>query len=74
MGAENELFQAQRAFVIGTGDLEIAYARLHMLTGELLGTLGVTREGVAARPDEVQGIADMEPTAACVAESVASQN
>jgi adhesin transport system outer membrane protein len=74
LDTENELFQAQRAFVIATWDLDVAYARVHMLTGELLDQLGVTREGIAARPEDLQGVADVEPLTACVAESVASQH
>jgi adhesin transport system outer membrane protein len=74
LDTENELFQAQRAFVSATWDLDVAYARVHMLTGELLDQLGVTREGIAAKPEDVQGVAGVEPLEACVAESVASQH
>jgi outer membrane protein, adhesin transport system len=41
LDTENEYFQARRAYINGERDLDIAYARVHAATGELLTALGI---------------------------------
>ena len=41
LDTENEYFQARRAYTIGERDLDIAYARVHAATGDLLAALNI---------------------------------
>ena len=43
LNAENELFEAKRAYTNATHDLAIAYARTHNQLGTILQALGITR-------------------------------
>lgn len=43
LNAENELYTARRAYVNAEFDLDIAYARVHAATGNLLVALGLSR-------------------------------
>lgn len=48
LDTENELFEARRAYTNAENDLNIAYARVHAGTGDLLEALGVSRLDVKA--------------------------
>ena len=54
LDTENEFFQARRAYTIAARDLDIAYARVHAASGDLLAALGVA-------PVEPQGPKEVEP-------------
>lgn len=51
LDAENEYFQASRAFIIAQADLEIAYARSLAAMGSLLPALGIVRDGLGILHD-----------------------
>lgn len=52
LDAENEYFQATRATVIAEGDLLIAHSRALASMGQLLVSLGISREGLEIFSDE----------------------
>lgn len=62
LNAENELYTARRSYVNAEVDLDIAYARVHAATGQLLVALGLSRPGNGL--DEVQGWSSGEDAAA----------
>ncbi len=51
LDAENEYFQASRAFIIAQSDLEIAHARALAAMGSLLPALGIVRDGLGVLHD-----------------------
>lgn len=51
LDAENEYFQASRAFIIAQADLEIAHARALAAMGSLLPALGIVRDGLGVLHD-----------------------
>ena len=53
LNAENELYTARRSYVNAEIDLDIAYARVHAATGNLLVALGLSRPD--NRPPESEG-------------------
>lgn len=54
LDTENEFFQARRAYVNAERDLDIAYARVHAASGDLLAALGIA-------PVEPEGPKEVEP-------------
>lgn len=68
LDTENEYFQARRAYINGERDLDIAYARVHAATGELMAALGI-KPVEPNVPPEVQTKGE-DVLARCPAESV----
>jgi adhesin transport system outer membrane protein len=68
LDTENEYFTARRAYTNGERDLDIAYARVHAATGDLLAALGVKPIEPNA-PPEVEAKGE-DVLARCPAESV----
>jgi adhesin transport system outer membrane protein len=68
LDTENEYFTARRAYTNGERDLDIAYARVHAATGDLLAALGVKPVEPNA-PPEVEAKGE-DVLARCPAESV----
>lgn len=62
LNAENELYTARRSYVNAEIDLDIAYARVHAATGNLLVALGLSRPD--NRPPESEGWSSGEDAAA----------
>ena len=68
LDTENEYFQARRAYTNGERDLDIAYARVHAATGDLLSALGIKPVEPNA-PREVEAKGD-DVLARCPAEGL----
>ena len=62
LNAENELYTARRSYVNAEIDLDIAYARVHAATGNLLVALGLRRPDNG--PSETEGWSSGEDAAA----------
>ncbi|MCM5682905.1 TolC family outer membrane protein [Schlegelella sp. S2-27] len=62
LNSENELYTARRAYANAEVDLDMAYARVHAATGNLLVALGLSRPGTG--PQEAEGWSAGEDAAA----------
>lgn len=67
LDTENEYFQARRAYTIAERDLDIAYARVHAASGDLLAALGIAPVEPNA-PKEVEAMSE-DVMARCPAEA-----
>ncbi|RYF50467.1 MAG: agglutination protein [Cytophagaceae bacterium] len=71
LDAENEYFQAGRAYISAQNDLNIAHARTLAAMGRLLPTLNITKESLHPLKDvKIKDRATLDPGTACPADVV----